>query len=122
MADKEIAERTQETRRQIRPMYRIIENKGEVTLTIDMPGVQKEDLSMSIENSELRVIGKRSNEGQEGRYLVRERRQGDFANSFTLDETIDQNNVEATLEHGVLTVKLHVKEEVKPRRIQIKTV
>ena len=121
MADKDMMEKYQETRRQIRPLYRIIENKGEVTLTVDMPGVRKEDLSISIENSELRVAGKRTEEDREGRYLVMERRQGDFANSFTLDETIDQNNVEATLENGLLTVKLHLKEEVKPRRIQIKS-
>lgn len=121
MADKEVMERPQETRRQIRPLYTIVENKGEVTLTIDMPGVKKEDLSISIESSELRVVGRRSEEDVQGRYLVRERRQGDFANSFTLDDTIDHNNVEASLENGLLTVKLHLKEEVKPKHIQIKT-
>ncbi len=121
MADKEIMERPEETRRQIRPLYSITEDKGEVTIYLDMPGVGKEDLSISIENNELRVIGKRGGEDTSGNYLVRERRTGDFANSFTLDNTIDQNNVDASLESGLLTIKLHLKEEVKPKRIQIKT-
>ncbi len=121
MADKEVMERPQEARRQIRPLYSIVENKGEVMLTIDMPGVKKEDLSISIENSELRLSGKRPDEELNGRYLVRERRRGDFVNSFTLDDTIDENNVDASLENGLLTVKLHLKEEVKPKRIQIKS-
>jgi HSP20 family protein len=121
MADKEIMESTQDTRRQIRPLYSIVENRGEVILTIEMPGVKKDDLSISIENSELRVAGKRSENDPNGRYLVRERRQGDFVNSFTLDDTIDQNKVDASLDNGLLTVKLHVKEEVKPKRIEIKT-
>jgi HSP20 family protein len=121
MAEKEIVEKPQEARRQIRPLYSIVENKGEVTLTIDMTGVKKEDLSISIENSELRVSGKRPEEETQGRYLVRERRYGDFVNTFTLDDTIDQNNVDASLDNGLLTVKLHLKEEVKPKRIQIKS-
>ena len=78
MADKEIMETTKDTGRQIRPLYSIVENKGEVTLTIEMPGVKKQDLAISIENSELRVAGKRSGNDPNGRYLVRERRQGDF--------------------------------------------
>ena len=121
MADKELMERPQETKGQIRSLYSIIEEKGEVTVTLDMPGVKKKDLSISIENSELRVTGKRDDEDTSGTYLVRERRYGDFSNSFTLDDTIDQNNVEASLESGLLTIKLHLREEVKPKRIEIKT-
>ena len=121
MADKEMMERPQEAKRQIRSLYNIIQEKGEVVLTLDMPGVKKEDLSISVENSELRVTGKRSEEDTSGTYLVRERRYGDFSNSFTLDDTIDQNNVDALLENGLLTIKLHLKEEVKPKRIEIKT-
>lgn len=121
MEDKELMERPQETKGQIRSLYSIIEEKGEVTVTLDMPGVKKENLSISIENSELRVTGKRDGEDTSGTYLVRERRYGDFSNSFTLDDTIDQNNVEASLENGLLTIKLHLKEEVKPKRIEIKT-
>jgi len=121
MDDKNVVAKPQETSRQIRPLYCIAEDKGEVTIRLEMPGVRKGDLAISIENSELRVTGKRSKDAITGNYLVRERRHGDFANSFTLDDTIDQNNVEASLENGLLTIKLHLKEEVKPKRIQIKT-
>ena len=121
MADSELMEKTDETRRQIRPLYSIFEEKGVVTVTMEMPGVSKENLSISVENKELRVVGKRTDEEMEGTFLVRERRFGDFANVFTLDDTIDQNNINASLEDGVLTLTLHLKEEVKPKRIEIKS-
>ena len=121
MADNEVMERTQEARRRIRPLYKITEKKGEVYITMEMPGVQKNDLSVSIENRELRVIGNRPDNAEQGNYLVRERRDGDFSHAFTIDDTIDQNSIDATLENGVLTIALQQKEEVKPKRIQIKT-
>ena len=67
MADNEVMERTQEARRRIRPLYKITEKKGEVYITMEMPGVQKNDLSVSIENRELRVIGNRPDNAEQAK-------------------------------------------------------
>jgi HSP20 family protein len=120
MADRELMERGADARVQIRPLYTIFEEKGVVKVRMEMPGVSKENLSVSIENRELRVIGKRSADETEGTFIIRERRAGDYANVFTLDDTIDQNRIDASLEKGMLTITLHLKEEVKPKRIEIK--
>ena len=120
MADRDVAERTETSARQIRPMYGIHEEKGSVVITMEMPGVSKGNLAINIESNELRVRGQRSLMDGTGTFLVRERRQGDFAQSFILDDTIDQNRIDAILERGVLTIVLNLKEEVKPRLIDIK--
>ena len=121
MADKDVVERQERETRQIRPMYSIHENKGNVTIIMEMPGVQKEDLAIHVEANEMRVRGRRKQEGSSGAYLIRERRQGDYSQTFTLDDTIDQNRIDASLEKGILTITLNLKEEVKPKLIEIKT-
>jgi HSP20 family protein len=105
--------------RLLRPRSNICTNQDEVLLSLEMPGVEKQDLELHIENNELSIIGRRKQQ-EAGRYLIRERVQGDFRAVYTLDETIDQEKVDAVLENGVLTVTLHIKESVKPRKIQIK--
>jgi HSP20 family protein len=130
MADTEIQNRDnqevaaqkdrQDRRRILRPRCAITGNAEQVVLQLEMPGVQKDNLHMDIENNELRISGERTR-FENGRYLVRERIDGDYAASYTLDETIDQERVDAELRDGVLTVTLHVKEAVKPRKITIRT-
>ncbi|MFP4643360.1 MAG: Hsp20/alpha crystallin family protein, partial [Spirochaetales bacterium] len=53
-------------------------------------------------------------------YLVRERLVAPYERTYTLDDSIDRDNIEAHMEHGLLTLTLHVREQVKPRRIEIK--
>lgn len=116
--DKKSAREGQE--RFLRPRSNICANQDEVILSLEMPGVEKQDIELNIENNELSILGRRKHRDA-GRYLIRERVQGDFLAVYTLDETIDQEKVDAVLEDGVLTVTLHVKEAVKPRKIQIKS-
>ncbi len=92
---------------------------GRLHVVLEMPGVHREDLEVNIENNELSVIGRRP-QPEAGRYVLRERPQGDFVQSFTLDETVDQSKVEAVLEKGVLTLTLDLKEQVKPRTIKVR--
>ena len=121
MADRELMENQQQERPRIRPLYRIHEEDGTVVVRMEMPGVSKDALRINIENSELKIYGSRNMAGEDAAYLIRERRPGDFSHSFTLDNTVDQNRVDASLEQGILTLKMHLKEEVKPRLIQIKS-
>lgn len=93
---------------------------GSILVRLEMPGVSKQDLGIEVEGGELRVTGGRKDQKPEGEYLIRERRPGSFYRAFTLDDTIDPAKIEAAMESGVLTVTLHRKEAVKPRKIAVK--
>jgi HSP20 family protein len=115
-------EREQEQARFIRPVCFICEEEeGVVTLKLEMPGVTKNQLDIDVEGNQLQITGKRPAESSEGTYLVQERPRGTFRQVYTLDDTIDRNKIEASLEGGVLTLKLYRKESEKPRKITIKS-
>jgi HSP20 family protein len=117
MSDKQVAMR--ETRRQIRPLTTIWEENGTITLRLEMPGVPKDGTELEIEGSELRIRGRRSAAPAGKEYLLRERADGDFAEVYTIDETVDRGKVDANMEAGILTLTLRLREAEKPRRIQI---
>ncbi len=91
-----------------------------VRLRLEMPGVTKEGLSVHVEGDQLLIEGARKPADEKGSYLLRERVDCDFRQSYTLDETVDRNKIEAELANGILVVTLHLKDEVKPRRIEVK--
>ena len=103
----------------IRPASNICEEDGSVVLRLEMPGVGKDGIDINIEGDTLTVVGTR-NEQVSGSYLVRERRHGDYHATYTIDERVDRDKVDASMDRGVLTLTLHLKEEVKPRKIAIK--
>ena len=109
------------TERKIRPLYRVHEEDGKVIVELEMPGVTKDGLEIKIENNELHILGKRNVPGKDVEYLIKERRDGDFYRVFTLDNTIDQDKVEASLNNGLLTITLGLKESEKPKLITVKT-
>ena len=117
MAEKATQQRT----RYIKPRYAVHEaENGRLNLRVEMPGVDKDNLDIRVENNELRVLGRR--EPERGEHIVlRERPQGDFLQTFTLDQTVDQGKVDAVLEKGILTIRLDLKEQVKPRTIKIRS-
>jgi HSP20 family protein len=106
--------------RYLKPRSSVRESRdGRLDVVLEMPGVRKEDLEIRIENNELRVVGRRQ-QGEEKKYVLRERPRGDFIQSYTLDETVDQTKVEAVLEKGILRLTLDLKEQVKPRTITVR--
>lgn len=107
--------------RVVRPLGNICEENGQVVLRLEMPGVSKDDVDIRIEENHLTVRGPRQGADTQGSYLVRERSRGDFYQRFTLDQTVDQTKVDARMNRGVLTVSLSLKDEVKPRRIEVKS-
>lgn len=108
-------------RRMIRALSNICEKEGSIFLRLEMPGVKKEDLDINIENNQLKIRGRRELPAETDKnYVIRERRQGDFFQVYTLDETVDENKVEANLENGVLLLTLHLKEAEKPKKITVK--
>ena len=87
----------------------------------DVPGVAKEDLNISVENGVLTLTASFKKEGEENKehYHVRERRFGQISRSVVLPDTADTEKVDAKLENGILKLTIPVREEAKPRRIDI---
>jgi len=98
----------------------IYESNGKIHLRMDMPGVNKEDLDIRIDRDQLAIYGKRKTLNYDkGNFIVREIVDGDIYRSFTIDETIDRNKIDASIENGVLVLSLNLKESEKPRKIEV---
>jgi len=103
----------------IMPVCSICGDESSVVLRVEMPGVNKDDIEVRIENDQLVISGKLPDETYKGSWILRERRRGNYERRFTIDNTIDQDRIDAVYESGIMTLTLHIKDEVKPRRIEI---
>jgi HSP20 family protein len=104
------------------PPVDIYENdKQEIVIKAEMPGLKREDIDLRVENNTLTLRGerKRESEVKEDHYHRVERAYGMFSRSFSLPSTVDAGKVSADYKDGVLTVVLPTREEAKPRQIQV---
>jgi HSP20 family protein len=103
------------------PKADVYEDEHNVTLKIEVPGVDEKDIDVRVENNTLTVHGERKfeNEEKEENYLRVERSYGSFTRSFTLPSTLDTANVTADYDKGVLKIKLAKRAEAKPKQIKI---
>lgn len=114
-------ERTVEKARAIiQPPCSICEDDGKVNLYIEMPGVEKDGIQVSVEKNELIISGKASKTEVEGTYLINERHSGDYRKRFIIDDTIDREKIDASMNNGILSLILHTKESAKPKKIEIR--
>jgi HSP20 family protein len=97
----------------------IYQNETSVVLSMEMPGVKREDLDISVDNDRLLIHGRKRFANPEGEYRIREIRDGDYYHEFTIDSTIDRNKIDAAIKNGVVTLTLGIKESEKPRKITI---
>jgi HSP20 family protein len=90
-------------------------------LKAELPGLRREDIDLTVENSTLTIRGERRRDDgvPEDRYHRLERVHGVFQRSFTLPTTIDAARVRAEYRDGVLTVTLPQREEARPRQIDV---
>jgi HSP20 family protein len=102
------------------PRVDVCEDDNELVFLSDMPGCKPNDLDIRFENGELTLYGKAGPRQENANFRMLEYGVGDFYRSFTIESEIDPNRIAAEYKLGVLTVHLPKKEEVKPRRIQIK--
>jgi HSP20 family protein len=101
------------------PSASVVEASDGYTLEVEMPGVNKEALEISIENNELTVLGRRFLPAVEGTLIHRESRQENYRRTFELDPSIDADKISAKIDQGVVTLTLPKAEHIKPRKITV---
>jgi HSP20 family protein len=104
------------------PRVNVRENDDKVSLTFEVPGLDKGDIKIVVEDDILTVSGERkfSDEKSENDFVRSEIRSGSFSRSFTLPDTVDAEKVTADYKNGLLEVTLPKKEEKKPKQIEVK--
>jgi len=102
------------------PLTDIYETTDQYTLKLEMPGVTKDKLEITMENDELEIRGEAIPYKPESKVLkYSEFSQYDYFRKFTVGNDIDRDKISASLEDGVLTLVLQKHESVKPRKIAI---
>jgi HSP20 family protein len=120
---KELASKEEKTvpARYFVPATDIYETDESLTVVMEVPGVEKDDISVKIENDVLRVEGQIDfSKYQEMEPVYTEYNVGHYARAFTLSERIDQNEISAELDNGVLTLTLKKVKQALPRRIEVR--
>jgi HSP20 family protein len=103
------------------PPVDVYEDEHNVTLKLEVPGIDEKDIDVRIENNTLTVHGERKFEKEEKEENFRrvERQYGSFTRSFTLPNTVDPEQVKANYEKGILKISLAKKAEAKPKQIKV---
>lgn len=100
------------------------ETNNHIEVRMDVPGIQPEEIDVEVSGNLLRITGERKEEHEEkGKMFHRmERRTGSFSRSVTLPCDVEEDQVEANCENGVLTITLPKSESMKPHKINVKPV
>jgi HSP20 family protein len=99
------------------------QSDGTFLIRFDLPGVDPDSIDLNVEQNVLTVKAERpAPEVKEREMLVAERPYGSFSRQLFLGETLDVNKIEASYDAGVLTVRIPVGEQAKPRKIEISRV
>jgi HSP20 family protein len=103
------------------PLVDVYEDEHNITLKIEVPGIDEKDIDVRIENNTLTVHGERKfeKEEKEENYRRIERQYGSFTRTFTLPTTVDAEKVSANYDKGVLKIALAKKAEAKPKQIKV---
>ncbi len=116
--DQSMPERSREIPAVV-PLVDIYENDEEILLRADMPGVEKKDISINIDNGKLSLGGIRKFESK-GSAQWEEFGDVEYQRTFSVPQTIDIEKIVAELKDGVLNLHLPKSEAAKPRQIEIK--
>ena len=102
------------------PALDLYQSNDNVVAVVELPGMRKEDIEISLQDGTLTISGERKEEiGQQEGATRTERFTGKFRRSITLPTQVDVNKVSANYKDGILTVTLPKAEEAKPKQIQI---
>ncbi|NOX89965.1 MAG: Hsp20/alpha crystallin family protein [Calditrichaeota bacterium] len=105
------------------PLMNIEETKDAYKVSVELPGMEKDDIDIQIKDNVLTISGEKKEEtkSEEGTFYRRERRYGKFSRSISLPGDVKVDNIEAEYKNGVLTLTLPKAEEAKPKKIEVKT-
>ena len=103
------------------PALDVHDEKDAFTVTLEAPGLKKEDFEISFHDGVLSISGERKEEkeAKERNYFRRERYFGRFARSVSLPADVKADKIGATYKDGILAVTLPKAEEAKPKQIQV---
>jgi len=103
------------------PAVDVYEDEHSLTLKLEIPGLNEEDINVTLENNTLTVSGERKfeKEEKEENFHRIERRYGSFTRTFRLPSSVDAEKVEAGYDKGVLKITLAKRAEAKPKTIKI---
>jgi len=93
----------------------------EIVLKAELPDMTREDIDVTVENFVLTIKGEKKfdSDVKDEQYHHTERRYGTFSRSFSLPQTVDTTKVAAEYKNGVLSVRIPLREEAKPRQVKI---
>lgn len=103
------------------PALQLVENEREFLLTVELPGMRREDVELHVDNGVLTVSGEKKLEWEKerGRTHVHERECGAFARSYVLPKSVDAEAINADYHRGVVTIRLPKAAQAKGRHIEI---
>jgi len=104
------------------PAVDITEHDDEYLVKVELPGVNKDEVKLTLENNILTIRGekKQEKETKKENYHRVERSYGSFQRSFTLPAAVKSDKIDASYKDGILTVSLPKAEEAKPKQIEVK--
>jgi len=105
--------------RSVLPPVNITARNDEYLLEVEMPGVNKEGLEISVEGNELTIVGRRHPEQVAGDVVYRESSEADYRRVFEISSDTDTGKISAEMNQGIVKVHLPKAERVKPRKIKI---
>jgi HSP20 family protein len=97
------------------------EDENEYVIKMDIPGMTKDDIEVNFEDNRITIRGERSEEEREEKkdYIRKERYKGSFYRSITIPKTVDEDQIKAKFEEGVLKVNLPKAEVSKPKEVKV---
>jgi HSP20 family protein len=102
----------------------VMEKEDEIRVQMEMPGIKTEDIEIELENNVLTISGEKKEERTESdrdeRYHLSERRYGHISRSFVLPQEVEQEQIQAHFEDGVLSVRIPKSEKARRRRIEVR--
>lgn len=103
------------------PRVDIEETDDEYLIKAEIPGIEKKDVKVTLENNILTICGERreETESKKKNYLRRESAYGSFCRSFNLPHAIDAKKIKASFKDGILNINVPKTEEAKPKQIDI---
>jgi HSP20 family protein len=105
------------------PAVDVQEKDDEYLMEVELPGLTDKDIELNVEDNILTLSSKKEEKTEEKKngYVIRERRNHEFARTFVLPAEVDREKIKAEFNNGLLVVNIPKKPEAKPRRIDVKS-